>query len=111
MLLLVLAIPATSEAGYEFNLTWNDNSDNEDGFKIERRTPSIPGDTYGEIGQVGANVTSYKDNVQTGEQRCYRVRAFNSSGDSGYTNEVCALPKPIDPDGLTITVTITITVP
>lgn len=109
--LAVLALAPAAWASYDYTLTWTDNSDNEAGFKIERRTPSIPGDTYGEIGQVGANVTTYVDTVQDGQERCYRVRAFNAAGDSAYTNEACGIPKPTDPDGLTITITITITVP
>lgn len=96
---------------YEHNLTWQDNSDNEDGFKIERKTPSIPGDTFGEIAQVGAGVETYKDTVADGQERCFRVRAFNAAGDSAFTNEACGLPKPRDPITLTVTVTIVITVP
>ncbi len=98
-------------ATYEHNLTWQDNSDNEDGFKVERKTPSIPGDTFGEIAQVIANVATYKDTVADGQERCYRVRAFNAAGDSAFTNEACGLPKPRDPITLTVTVTIVITVP
>jgi len=98
-------------SSYEHDLNWTDNSDNEDGFKIERKTPSIPGDTFGEIAQVGTDVVTYKDAVTDGQQRCYRVRAFNAAGDSGYTNEACGLPTPKDPINLTVTVTIVITVP
>ena len=96
---------------YEHNLSWQDESDNEDGFKIERKTPSIPGDTFGEIDQVAANTVTYKDTVTDGQQRCYRVRAFNTAGDSAYTNEACGLSKPNAPISLTITVTIVITAP
>lgn len=96
---------------YQHTLNWQDNSDNEDGFKVERKTPSIPGDTFGEIGQVGPNVVTYQDTVTDGQQRCYRVRAFNAAGDSAFTNEACGLPVPKDPITLTVTVTIVITVP
>ncbi len=109
LLALALATPTKSEAGYEYTLTWQDNSDNEDGFKIERK--SGPTDTFGEIATVGANVTTYTDNVADGQQRCYRVRAFNAAGNSAYTNEACGLPTPGDPTQLTITITITVTVP
>ncbi len=95
---------------YEHLLTWQDNSDNEDGFKVERKTPSIPGDTFGEIGQVAVGVTTYTDTVTDGQQRCYRVRAFNGAGNSAYTNEACGLPVPKEPITLTVTVTIVITV-
>lgn len=110
--LIVCAAPGLAQTPtYEHNLAWQDNSDNEDGFKVERKTPSIPGDTFGEIAQVGANVSTYKDTVTDGQQRCFRVRAFNAAGDSAYTNEACGLPKPRDPITLTVTVTIVITVP
>ncbi len=98
-------------ATYEHNLTWQDNSDNEDGFKVERKTPSIPGDTFGEIAQVGTGVETYKDVVTDGQQRCYQVRAFNAAGNSAYTNEACGLPVPKEPISLTVTVTIVITIP
>ena len=111
VLCLLFASKAEAQtATYEHNLTWQDNSDNEDGFKIERKTPSIPGDTFGEIGQVGANVATYKDTVNDGQQRCFRVRAFNAAGDSGFTNEACGLHKPKDPVSLTVTVTVVVTV-
>jgi hypothetical protein len=110
--LLLAAGPACAQTTtYEHELIWQDNSDNEDGFKIERKTPSIPGDTFGEINQVAANVTTYTDSVTDGQQRCYRVRAFNATGNSAYTNEACGLPVPKDPLSLTITVTIKITSP
>ena len=55
---------------YTHNLSWQDNSDNEDGFKIERKTPSIPGDVFGEINTLGPNVVTYQDVVSTGLKRC-----------------------------------------
>ena len=109
--LLLAGELSAQTATYQHELNWTDNSDNEDGFKIERKTPSIPGDTFGEIGQVGPNVVTYQDAVTDGQQRCYRVRAFNGAGNSAYTNEACGLPVPKDPVTLTVTVTIVITVP
>lgn len=65
------------------NLRWKDNADNEAGFKIER---SRDGREYNEIARVRKNKTSYtdRDKLSTGNY-CYRVRAYNSAGDSGYT--------------------------
>jgi hypothetical protein len=105
------AAVVNAQTSYDHTLNWTDNSDNEDGFKIERKTPSIPGDNFGEIGQVGTDVVTYTDSVTDGQQRCYRVRAFNVAGDSAYTNEACGLPTPKDPISLTVTVTIVITIP
>jgi len=68
----------------EITLTWNDNSSNEDGFKIER---SIDGAAYAEIATVGADTSTYQDaTVVDSQVYVYRVRAFNAYGYSGYSN-------------------------
>ncbi len=78
----ILLVPMAS-AG-QFTLSWKDNSDNESGFKIERTTD---GQSYSQIGTVGPNVTSYIDRyVASFIKYSYRVRAFNSSGNSRYSN-------------------------
>lgn len=72
----------------QINISWTDNSTNEDGFKIERKTTSSG--TYSEIAQVGANVTSYNNTgLASGTQYCYRVRSYNGAGNSSYSNETC----------------------
>jgi hypothetical protein len=87
-------------------LEWNDNSNNEDGFKIERKEGTSG--TYREIGTTGANVNAYADTgLQFGKVYCYRVRAYNSAGNSDYSNEKCAttLSTPIlssPPNGATL---------
>ena len=68
-------------------LSWEDQSSNELGFKIERKT-GIEG-TYREIATVGPNVNSYIDTgVSPATTYYYRVRAYNSAGYSSYTAEV-----------------------
>lgn len=69
-------------SGSTVTLTWMDNSDNEQGFKIERK-PKVG--TWSQIGLVGANVRSYSDSPGKGNWQ-YRVRAYNASGDSAYSN-------------------------
>lgn len=65
-------------------LTWQDNSDNEDGFEIER---SVPGETFGLLATVDADAAAFEDaSVLPGREYEYRVRAFNAFGYSGYTN-------------------------
>ena len=56
--LAVLGGPRESGAG-ELQATWMDNSNNEEGSKIERRTGTTQ--TYTQIAIVGANITSYND--------------------------------------------------
>jgi len=83
----------------QIDLSWADSSDNEDGFRIERKLG--PGGLYTEIATVGANVTTYQDTaLTTNTQYCYRVRAYNTGGNSGYSNEDCATTYPqtvVDP--------------
>jgi Divergent InlB B-repeat domain len=68
-------------------LSWQDNSTNEDGFKIERASNA----SYVEIASVGPNVQTYTDSgLVEGASYCYRVRAFNASGVSSPSNEACA---------------------
>ena len=70
-------------------LTWADNSQNEDGFDIERRTGTTG--AFLALTTVGANQRSYTDsNLSNGTTYCYRVRAFNDDGGSPYSNEACA---------------------
>ena len=70
-------------------LQWTDNSNNEDGFTIERKEGRSG--TYTKIGATGANVNVYEDSsLQFGKIHCYRVIAYNSGGDSGYSSEKCA---------------------
>lgn len=74
----------------QIDLTWADNSGNEDGFKIERCQGS--GCTnFTQVAQVVANMSAYQDTGRTaGTTYSYRVRAFNGSGDSGYSNTATA---------------------
>ena len=90
------------------NLTWEDNSGNEDGFKIERRLGNTG--AFTKIGQVGVGKTSFADTTPDGKVYCYQVRATNLGGDSDPSNIACG-PIPAVPSGLKITVTITVTVP
>jgi len=48
-----------------------------------------------EIAQVGANATTYPDTGLASNTRYrYRVRAFNGSGNSAYSNIVAAKTSP-----------------
>ena len=87
-LLTVLSSPAAITAA-QLTLSWSDNSTNEAGFRIERRTGTTG--TYAEIATLGVNTASYTDvNLANGTTYCYRVRAYNAGGVSGYSNEQCA---------------------
>ena len=71
----------------QVKLAWEDTS-NELGFEIERKEGS--GGSYRQIAKVGENVTTYTDTaLKAGVTYYYRVRAYNSSGHSGYSDEIC----------------------
>ncbi len=75
-------------SGTKIDLSWMDNSNSEDGFIVERKPA---GGTYSQVSTVGANVTSATDSGLSPQvSYYYRVRAFNSSGNSSDSNE--ALP-------------------
>ena len=80
----------------QITLTWKDNSDNEESFKIERKTGTSG--SYAEIKTVSANTTTFPDNgLDDGTQYYYRVRAYNGAGNSGYcpeANDTTILPAP-----------------
>lgn len=67
-------------------LSWDDNSFNETGFKIERADSSS--NNFFEIATVGTNISFYFDNqgLVTGKTYKYKVAAFNMSGTSAYSN-------------------------
>lgn len=67
----------------DVNLSWNDNSSNEDGFRIER---SDNGVGFTEINTVGANVTTYTDPALATGSYIYRVRGYKAANTSSYTN-------------------------
>lgn len=67
-------------------LFWQDNSVNETGFKIERTDPATG--VWTQLSTAGANVTSRKVTTNPIVNQHWRVRAYNSSGNSAYTNEV-----------------------
>ena len=89
LLLVVSGIDVQNAFASQLQLNWIDTSTNEDGFKIERAIGSAG--TFGQIAIVVANTTSYNDtSVTPGIQYCYRIRAYNSGGDSAYSNAACA---------------------
>lgn len=83
----LISTPVTESNSVDLNITWYDNSDNEDEFIIERRLLSNV--DYGTTYYTEENVTSYNDlDVQSGETYCYRVSASNTVGQSP-SSEIC----------------------
>jgi hypothetical protein len=88
---------ATSASRTQINLTWKDNSDDETGFKIDRRIEADG--TLTSIDTV-ANVTTYNDTgLDCGTTYKYSVQAINSSGNSTAIETTAITAKcPTPPD-------------
>jgi hypothetical protein len=87
-ILIVVAGWLNYASAADLQLSWTDNSNNESGFAIERKTGTSG--TFSQRATVGANVTNYVDaNLAAATTFCYRVRAFNSAGNSAFTPEAC----------------------
>jgi uncharacterized protein (TIGR02145 family) len=80
-------LKATVISKDQVDLTWKDNSSNETGFKIERKTDS---GNFTEIGSTATDLTTFSDNtVSLNTNYTYRVHSFNQVGKSiSYSNEV-----------------------
>lgn len=82
-----LFLLASIAYGAQFTLTWTDNSTNETGFRIERAAGLNATSGFAEIATVGANVVTYVDaGLPNSTSYSYRLRAYNSAGNSGYSN-------------------------
>jgi titin len=73
-------------------LMWDDNSNNETAFRIERKTAA---GNFVPLGMVGANIKSFTDiggQLQPNTTYIYRIKAVNTSTnlESGYSNEASA---------------------
>ncbi|WP_191908826.1 fibronectin type III domain-containing protein [Larkinella humicola] len=82
-------LTATAVAPTQINLAWADLSTNESGFEIERGSSATG--SFTKIADVAPNATTYEDkNRVDNTTYCYRVRAKNAAGVSGFTDAVCA---------------------
>ncbi len=91
-------LTATLLSSGKVRLAWQDHSEIEDGYAIERKKGVD--DTYTVIDSTGPSVTLYRDD-ETLETATYyyRVYAFNGIGNSGFSNEVSLVYVGIDPVG------------
>ncbi|AHJ96352.1 reprolysin-like metallopeptidase [Hymenobacter swuensis] len=84
---LTTLAPTVTATAATIDMIWLDNSGNETGFEIERARTGTA--AFARIATVPANTTFYTDQVTANGPYCYRVRAVNATGASGYTNESC----------------------
>ncbi|MBN1670100.1 MAG: fibronectin type III domain-containing protein, partial [Kiritimatiellae bacterium] len=76
---------AAAQSSTAIRVTWTDNSNNETGFKLDRRLSGTT--TWERVATPGANATSYTDSgLAAGTTYYYQVKASNAVGDSAYSN-------------------------
>ena len=77
-------LTATTLSDTEISLVWFDNSNNETGFRLER---SADGSNWTEFAVTAGNIASLIDTGLTASTNYqYRARAYNSNGNSSYSN-------------------------
>jgi len=82
-------LTAAAVSSSQINLSWQDNSTNEDGFRIYRKTGQAG--TYSQIATAGPGVTSFSDyGLSQGTTYYYEVSSFNATSESSYSNEASA---------------------
>ncbi|HAK96788.1 MAG TPA: hypothetical protein DCM87_17800 [Planctomycetes bacterium] len=93
-------LEAVSMAVDRIDLSWEDMSDNETGFHVERRGG---GDAnFGVVATLAAGTNHFSDgsSLAAATEYVYRVAAFNEEGLSPYSNEAAAVtwtPPPAPP--------------
>jgi titin len=88
---------ATVVSATAVDLTWTDNSDNENGFGVLRCQGSADCFDFGEIKTLGRDVRSYQDTgLVPGTTYRYLVRAFNTEGNR-YSNDAVVTTPQIPP--------------
>ena len=70
----------------EITLTWRDNSEVEDGYIIERKFSEETSFTV--VDTLQGSESEYVDHVEAGQTYVYRIKAYKSSAESGYSREV-----------------------
>jgi len=76
---------AVTSEGYQINLNWQDESDDETAFQLFRNR----GGNWLFNQELGAGETSYQDReVECNQEYSYRVKSVNGEGESGYSNTI-----------------------
>ncbi|MBN1339478.1 MAG: alginate lyase family protein [Bacteroidales bacterium] len=83
------ALSAVAVSDRQIELTWNDNSADEIGFIIQRKSGVS---SYFTLGKVDADVTSFTDQLflLPNTTYTYRIQAFRGAANSAYSNEASA---------------------
>jgi hypothetical protein len=85
-------IAATAGSAAQFVVSWEDKSDAEDGYRVER---SVDGVNFFTVAKLPADSTTYTDtDLVAGSTYSYRVQAFNGFATSPYSNVASASTSP-----------------
>lgn len=81
------AFSARAISSEQVELTWQNNSENEEGYVLERKE----GEMFMEIGRPGVNDTVFNDvGLEANTTYTYRIQSYNLAGYSGYSGEEVA---------------------
>ena len=79
-------LKATTTSSTQINLSWTDNSTQETGFLVERKTGASG--VWSQIATLASNTTTYSSTgLIAATTYYYRVRASSLTGNSNYSNE------------------------
>jgi hypothetical protein len=100
------SLSSTNIKGRSVSLTWNDNSNDEAYFELERS--NMPDSNYSRVATINSNQTIYTDTgLSPVTAYFYRIRACSEHGCSNYSNELAIttteLQPPACPTNLTAT--------
>src|SRR5579884_2012589 len=88
-------LTASAISTSQINLSWTNNATNVTGFYVQRSTDDV---NFSQVGSTGSARTSYSDGaLNAGTTYYYRVYAYNSSGNSAYSNVANATTVPNPP--------------
>lgn len=84
------SLMATASNSSAIALAWTDNATDEVGYKVQR---SYDGANWNEIASLSQNAAGYADSgLSAGQPYFYRIYAYNSMGNSAYSNTASATP-------------------
>lgn len=86
-------VEATPGSSTTIDVSWNDNSSDEQSFRVER-APGLGG-PWTPIGTVPANARTFSNGtgIAPEQQTCYQVIAMNAYGESASTIDCTAAPR------------------